>query len=331
MAHRAVKSMHKKKVPAGYRACFFDAMTARGRLRRQAFDYEHASLARAQSGYHQDLSRGYRSDVAAGALPAGEAEQYVGAFAMALDRLHGFQRGESVSDLFYMALMNAVTKEAPQILFVSALDLSRPGSTAGSPVWFSIGEVLLIQAAALDWPDPGRPTFSALCRRFDSVRPGWRDEHTRNWCAPGVRAGLAQLRGEDASPHPWAAAACALLGETRAVGPTNAASVVRGSLHNVSDITSPFWRDAVAKVRASSVRADTPAWGPQMGVPMRSPRPEDWQPLGTCLDNVFKMPHAWHVLASEVARCWGAHVLQAALQVDRPAAVRGAPSPVPRL
>jgi len=256
-------------VPAGYTAVDHYPVVARGRLRRQVMMHKpgQMSLGAMELSYPRAIEQdGRREKPTQGGLPQGKAAQHPAAFAAALDALRGLWREyiASVSEDFHEALVTGITSEAPELLFASAYDDSQRHGGMKTRLWFSIGEVLLMQAAQLERDHPDEHHVKPLLARFDQARPQWRVEHTANWCSPRYRAALMPYLSNNTADAAaaWADAQRVLVGAAEAIGPHNAATLLAHGAERLADPDSEYWVDLRAKVLASGVDLQTPALTP---------------------------------------------------------------------
>lgn len=337
MVATARRSRNQARLPEGY-----VAVGHAPALARQAFGERGQRGAGAIERDYAEVLR-ERTEVAAitpGGLACGKPSKYPGVFAHALGMLgEVWVDVEFVSQFAYEGLMELATRRLPDVLFANAFDDSQRHGGRRLRLWYSIGEVLLVYASLLEHLDPQRPRVAPLLSRLDQVRPQWRDEHTRNWRAPAVRAvGLRYCtipearridvntpdeQGHTTAPQAWGHAQSVLVGVAGAVGARNAALSIHTALRAIDRPYARKWADWVDKLCASGVDLNTPVLAPDHqsvdGYVDETGQPVE--PLWRSLDGCRKGEHP------EVARFWVHRLLAARVSVSHEPCA----GPVPRL
>jgi len=252
---------HDYPLPSGYVPVLFSSLWAKQWLERQSQESRTPSLGQLERRYAEHTAHCKAIRRPSGAVARGAGQRHVALSALTLARLALLWKGQEVEWGQHEALRNAVADGAVERLFASSLLITPKGRcSTPSTLGFCLGEVLIAEAAQLDWQEPAGDYLKGLLKWFDQVRPQWRDEHTANWCAREVRAVQAPWLSDVGAV--WGTTQRVCLDNAAVVGPVTAATFIHHSVRRVTNVSAPIWANAVQTLLANPPAPDTLAWDP---------------------------------------------------------------------
>lgn len=225
-----------------YERILLDELNARRFLNRHQRRPGKLDLARIEQDYCEAVSRrrdGSQMDgpVREGGVPPGVAQGRSVLYAMLTYSLSAYRLEE---DDPFRAYRKLVFQQPPELLFAEAyIEIPVDGQTK-VPVWFTLGECLLVMAAKTDNrmtmdPEPSAHMsniyMDRLLGRFDDRVPAWGEAYAALWRAPRLRALALLLRSP--TQLRWQAALAACLAPISEISALNAASLIRQDTQHI--------------------------------------------------------------------------------------------------